>query len=235
MIRMKNIKAVCAIALALALFCGSCLADIAPDWISALGEKLEAYQLIITAATAGTSYAEFYMAEKDANGLWQVELDTTCLIGSCGLGKQREGDKKTPTGVFNFNKAFGCADDPGCLLDYKKATEDDYWSGDTREGYGYNTLVSIKDYPDLMKGVSEHIIDTPVSYKYCLNISYNDECVIGNGSAIFLHCIKPGRTYTSGCIAIPEADMLYVITHVTADCMVVIDYKSELTKWTSLE
>lgn len=42
---------------------------------------------------------------------------------------------------------------------YHKVTENDYWSGDVRDGYAYNQMVSIKDYPDLNTEDSEHIVD----------------------------------------------------------------------------
>ena len=102
-------------------------------------------------------------------------------------------------------------------------TDDDYWSGDQRDGYGYNTMVSIKDMPDLDTENSEHIVDYTYHYQYCLNISYNDKCVPGDGSAIFLHCLGPNKPYTGGCVAIPKNQMIKVMQNVQPDCVVLID------------
>ena len=119
-------------------------------------------------------------------------MQTPGLIGKNGLGKTREGDEKTPVGVFHFNRAFGIGDDPGCAIPYVKVDNDTYWSGDPRDGYHYNELVNIKDLPgdDLAIGGSEHIIDSPNCYQYCLNISYNEEGTPGLGFAIFMHCLS---------------------------------------------
>ena len=193
-----------------------------PEWVAGLEDAQNAMQLVIVAATGGAD-AEVSMHQKDGDGNWKQILSTSGLIGQYGLGKEREGDRKTPVGTYRFNRAFGILEDPGCALDYYKVTEDDYWSGDQREGYHYNEMVSIKDYPDLDTGNSEHLITYDPQYDYCLNISWNEECVPGDGSAIFLHCLRPGQQYTLGCIAIDEADMKTIMQKVQPDCVVVID------------
>lgn len=59
---------------------------------------------------------------------------------------------------------------------------------------------------------AEHLMDYPQAYKYAIVINYNMSPVIsGKGSAIFLHCMT--GSYTAGCIAIPEDDMLYILKH----------------------
>ena len=67
------------------------------------------------------------------------------------------------------------------------------------------------------------IIDYIYHYQYCLNISYNEEGTPGLGSAIFLHCLGPVKPFTGGCVAIPEDHMRYVMQHIDADTVVVID------------
>ena len=84
-------------------------------------------------------------------------------------------------------------------------------------------MVSIKDLPDLSTDDSEHIVEYINEYQYVLNISYNDECVPGAGSAIFLHCLGAVKPYTGGCVAIPEDKMLFVMQNVDPDSVVVID------------
>ena len=108
-------------------------------------------------------------------------------------------------------------------MPYKKVDDNDYWSGDQRDGYHYNEMVSIADLPDLDTDESEHIIDYTYQYQYCLNISYNLNGTPGKGSAIFLHCFGPYKPYTGGCISIPEDKMKTVMKNVDKDCVVVID------------
>ena len=193
-----------------------------PAWIAALGEEKGARQLFVVAGVGQTTaYVSFH--EKDETGVWKELMTTPGFIGKKGLGKTREGDALTPVGTFRFNAAFGIASDPGCAIPYQQVTADDYWSGDRRAGYGYNTMVSIRDLPDLDTENSEHIVDYTVHYQYCLNISYNEACVPGLGSAIFLHCLGPNKPYTGGCVAIPEAQLVKVLQKVAPDCVVVID------------
>lgn len=198
-----------------------------PEWIAALPQAEDAEQLFVVAAW-DKSTAWISLNEKDENGTWQTVMTTPGFIGKNGLGKTKEGDGMTPVGTFHFNKAFGIADDPGCSLEYTRADEDYYWSGDVREGMHYNELVSLVDYPDLNVEDSEHILDYPREYQYVLNISYNEECTPGLGSAIFLHCLGPLRPCTGGCIAIPQDQMLVVMQNVRSDCVVVIDTMANL-------
>ena len=196
--------------------------ECSPEWVAALDEAEGAEQLFVVAGV-GQSTAMVSMHQKDAQGVWRQIMSTPGFIGKNGLGKEAEGDGMTPVGAFSFNCAFGIADDPGCELPYTKVTEDDYWSGDQREGYSYNEMVSIRDLPDLNTDDSEHIIDYTYQYQYCLNISYNEKGTPGLGSAIFLHCLGPVKPYTGGCVAIPQDKMLTVMQHVHPDCAVVID------------
>ena len=196
--------------------------ECSPEWVAALDEAEGAEQLFVVAGV-GRSTAMVSMHQKDAQGVWRQIMSTPGFIGKNGLGKEAEGDGMTPVGAFSFNCAFGIADDPGCELPYTKVTEDDYWSGDQREGYSYNEMVSIRDLPDLNTDDSEHIIDYTYQYQYCLNISYNEKGTPGLGSAIFLHCLGPVKPYTGGCVAIPQDKMLTVMQHVHPDCAVVID------------
>ena len=193
-----------------------------PEWVTKLDAAQSADQLFVVAAHEKTT-AWVSLHEKDKDGKWQMVMSTPGYIGKNGLGKTKEGDGKTPVGTFDFNAAFGIASDPGCSIPYTKVDDNTYWSGDVREGMQYNKMVSIKDYPDLDKENSEHIIDYTRQYQYCLNISYNSDCKTDAGSAIFLHCLGPNKPYTGGCVAIPENQMKFVMQNVKPNCAVVID------------
>lgn len=205
-----------------------------PTWVSSLGKDLKAKQLFVVAGIGKTT-AYVSMHQKDDKGVWRQIISTPGYIGKNGLGKTMEGDGMTPVGNFTFNRAFGIAEDPGCALEYLQVDDSHYWSGDEREGYAYNELVSIEDLPDLNTEVSEHIIDYTSQYQYCLNISYNEEGVPGVGSAIFLHCLGPVKPYTGGCVAIPKDQMVTVMKYVSPDCVVVIDSLKNIsaTTWES--
>ena len=206
----------------------------APEWVGKLTQAADAEQMFVVAGIGETT-AYVSMHEKDADGKWKQVMTTPGYIGKYGLGKTKEGDAKTPVGTYRFNCAFGIAGDPGCAISYRKVTDDDYWSGDQREGYKYNEMVSIKDLPDLNVSDSEHIVEYVSQYQYCLNISYNEEGTPGLGSAIFLHCLGPVKPYTGGCVAIPQDKMVTVMKNVRPDCVVVIDSLEKLSPETWAE
>ncbi len=197
-----------------------------PDWVQRLAPD-GCEQLFVVAGYEGTT-AWISMHEKDENGKWKMIMTTPGYVGKLGLGKEIEGDKKTPVGYYCFNKAFGIEEDPGCDMPYLQVNEDNYWCGDKGGNGPYNELVNINDYPNLDKGNSEHIIDYTYQYRYCLNISYNDKHVINKGSGLFLHCIGDKKPFTMGCVAVPEDQMYFIMRNVSEDCVVVIDSMENL-------
>ncbi len=201
-------------------------AALSPEWVTALPQAEGSGQMLVVAGTGGTA-ARVTLHEKDGRGRWHMLLSADGYVGRNGMcpdEQHYEGCGQTPIGVYGFNRAFGNAEDPGCAIPYKKVDKFDYWSGDTRPGMHYNEMVSLRDLPDLDRGASEHLIDFGAEYRYCLNISFNTQPVPGKGSAIFLHCTGAGKTYTGGCVAIPEAQMKRVMQLVEPECTVVIDY-----------
>ena len=198
-----------------------------PDWVKALPEAKTSKQMFVVAGVSTTT-AWVSMHEKSWLGNWQQIMTTPAFIGAKGLGKEREGDGKTPVGTFKFNAAFGIAADPGCAIPYRQVDENFYWSGDGRPGMKYNELVDIRELPNLDKNSSEHLIEYNPHYTYCLNIGYNATCIPGKGSALFLHCFGPYKPYTGGCVAIPENKMRFVMRNVQPDCVVIINSMDNL-------
>lgn len=201
-----------------------------PDWVGKLEAVGNAEQVLVVAAfSEDATDAWVSLHEKQADGTWHMVMTTPGFIGKNGLGKTKEGDAKTPKGVFHFNRAFGIADDPGSKIPYVKADDNTYWSGDLREGFHYNELVNTKDLPDLDVNECEHITDYIYHYQYCLNISYNEKGTPGLGSGIFLHCFGPAKPFSAGCVAIPEEQMKYTMQNVDENTVIVIDTYEKLS------
>ena len=215
---MFKLIAVCAI-----LFASPLFAEESPQWVSSLSVAEESQQLAIISGTGGSN-AEFSFHQKDSSGKWQQLLSAHAYIGKNGWGKTREGDAKTPIGVYTFTQAFGINPNPGSPMGYTKVDKTHYWVGDSTSDK-YNQFVSTSDYNDFDKKESEHIIDYKLAYKYCLNISWNIDGIPGKGSAIFLHCYTKNK-FTGGCVSLPEEIMRQVVQLVRPDCLVVMD-KSE--------
>lgn len=138
------------------------------------------------------------------------ELVTLCSLGKNGVTKnKREGDKKTPMGVFSIKTAFGIHKNPNIILPYTELNNYHYFVDDPKSKY-YNTLVDIsKITPDFSS--AEYMLNYKNFYEYGLEIKYNEKCVPYAGSAVFLHCTEDIFSPTSGCIGVNKKDMKKIL------------------------
>lgn len=174
--------------------------------------KSKVKQLIFVKCTGGSNATLLLYKKKDADDdddsdekIWERVLTCDAYIGQNGLGKKKEGDRKTPEGCFTITHAFGVKKDPGSKMDYLKLKDYHYWCGDEAH---YNQLIDIRDYPHSCRG--EHLINYTKQYAYSMALNYNKKCVYGKGSAIFLHCFGY-NPYTLGCIAVSEDNMKTIL------------------------
>ena len=191
-----------------------------PEWVTKLDAAKDAEQLIVVAGVDKTT-AYVTMHEKNEAGEWEQIIATPGFIGLDGLGEANINDCYTPVGTFTIDKAFGLADDPGCQMEYTKVDENYYWSGDPK--HNFNELVNIKDVPDLDTENSEHISDYDYAYQYVLNMGWNAECEEEKGFAFFFHCFRVNRTYTGGCVGVPENIMKFIMQHIKPGCKITLD------------
>ena len=177
------------------------------DW-DALQEKYlrdDAVQDLIFVKYEGNAKATLYLYEKDEENNWEETLCCLAYTGGNGIDKEREGDRRTPTGDFPITHAFGIQDDPGSQMEYLKVNNNHYWCGDKEH---YNQLVDISKDWHSCRG--EHLIDYTKQYAYAMNIGYNTEGTYGKGSAIFLHCFGYCE-YTLGCVSVAEENMIKLL------------------------
>lgn len=151
-------------------------------------------------------------SEADVVTDWKKIVSCRAYIGKNGLDKKKEGDRKTPVGIFNISMAFGRKKSPGTAgISYTKLNRYHYWSS---EKDTYNQFVDVRTLNrEKMNG--EHLISYDPWYNYALALDYNKECTYKKGAAIFLHCVGGGRTYTMGCIAVSEKNMKTIVRSTT--------------------
>lgn len=144
-------------------------------------------------------------------------IRTEALMGRNGLGKEKEGDGKTPVGTYRFLFAFGTQPKPETAFPYIRIREDHYWIDDSDSIY-YNRLVtSLEGKRDWCRG--EHLIQHQPAYHYALALDYNHTGEKGRGSAVFLHCFP---TEGAGCIAISEDAMIFILKRIKPGCKIAI-------------
>ncbi len=140
------------------------------------------------------------------NNNWNKQLNVPAYVGINGVTvEKREGDGKTPLGLFKLNRAFGIKDNPGTEFKYQKLSGNEYWIDDINSN-NYNKLV----YDNIIKESSEHLIKEQPMYNYSIVIEYNTDNIIKNlGSAIFLHVSN--NKGTAGCVSVEENYMIDIL------------------------
>ena len=168
----------------------------------------DADQLIVVVGTGGWYSGNLYFM--------------TSIVGRGGITSEKaEGDGRTPAGTYGFTMAFGLKDDPGSVLPYHKIVKGDYWVDDSASPY-YNKLVNTSTTPRTWNS-AENLAAASPYYDYALALDYNQDCVPGKGSAIFLHCFTASADNGSaGCIRLPEARAKELVQSATGQTRIVI-------------
>lgn len=197
--------------------------DAADPWnmlLDRYAKRSDVSSLIFVKCGEGSS-AELQMYVKHKSA-WNMIVDTQAYIGKAGLGKEREGDMRTPEGIFGLTCAFGIKPDPGADLRYIEVEDDTYCCGDSA---AYNRIINLRELPHECSG--ERMIDSREQYAHGLFVGYNADGVPGRGSAIFIHCLGD-EEHTAGCIAASEEDVVRMIRAADSRTLVCIFDRSSI-------
>lgn len=176
-----------------------CLAKVAPESRQAV---------VVAGDDVSPSAASVQLYERVENSWQRVVGPLAATVGRNGLapvGEKREGDGRTPSGVYVLGRAFGY-EPLQVKMPYIVLTPEMIWVDDPRSPL-YNRLV---EKQAVGEGVSREIMKRGDHlYKYGIVIEYNTMPVVaGAGSAIFFHIWRDAQTTTAGCVALAEADLL---------------------------
>ena len=133
---------------------------------------------------------------------------------------KKEGDGKSPAGVFALGTAFGYASQPlpGLKLPYLSLTPSTECVDDARSRY-YNRIVDHSavsaDTVSTDWTSSEHMRDAGQAYVWGVVIDHNGIVEGGNnhppvpvgGSCVFMHIWAGAGHGTAGCTAMPESEL----------------------------
>ena len=135
-----------------------------------------------------------------------------CALGPAGVvedAAKREGDGATPLGVWPMRRVLYRPDRgeaPATALPVAPLTHGDGWCDDPADA-NYNHPVTLP-YP----ASCETMWREDELYDVVVILAHNDDPPVpGLGSAIFLHCAKPGYPPTQGCVALAKADLLELL------------------------
>ena len=147
---------------------------------------------------------------KNKHTLQVDEFKFKCCIGKKGVTKRKkEGDKKTPKGVFEIENLYFRKDRKEKPLTSLKCVEIKKsmgWCNDTSFQKKYNKLIKIEK-----KIKYEKLKRKDYKYDFLIPIKYNfKRPIVGLGSCIFIHLTKNYKP-TAGCIALKEKDFLIML------------------------
>ena len=138
------------------------------------------------------------------------EFYLNCSVGKNGVSSnKKEGDKKTPKGIFGIQNLYFRKDrisKPITSLKCIEIKKNMGWCDDITKPPKYNKLIIIKG-----KIKHEKLRRKDDKYNLLIPIKFNfDKPKVGSGSCIFIHLTKNYRT-TAGCIALKEKDFLIML------------------------
>jgi L,D-peptidoglycan transpeptidase YkuD (ErfK/YbiS/YcfS/YnhG family) len=138
-------------------------------------------------------------------GCWRQSAGPwTAWLGGNGTSPaKREGDRRTPTGIFGFLPTmYGIAPSPGVHYAYRRVVCGDWWVEDP-DSPSYNRFRHVRcGSTPPFHTTSEDLSRSPTAYRHFAVIAYNTSPVVpGRGSGIFLH-VSTGRP-TLGCVSLP--------------------------------
>ncbi|WP_425603895.1 L,D-transpeptidase family protein [Stenotrophomonas mori] len=207
----------------------SSLAVLATFWTTAALAATpvdEARQLVVVTAPSWDAPAGHLQAYERGDGGWRPHGDGFDVAlgrnGSAwGLGlhpsqqdgpHKREGDGRSPAGVFGIGEAFGYASRIGGALPYRPMLASNYCM-DVPDSPLYNRIVDAEAVgSEAVAGSTEPMRldlhnDGDRRYREGFVIEHNPQAVPGQGSCIFAHLWRQPGEATAGCTAMEPGHM----------------------------
>lgn len=187
-------------------------------------ESLQAVVVTTDSPTAIQGEARLF-ERKNAKSKWKrLGDDFPVVVGRGGLGwsadsapagvsdLKKEGDGRSPAGLFPLTFAFGRPDKPGEVkLSYSKLEGYSECVDDVASTH-YNKLVDRLKVGNFDWKSSEKMLEVGPEYDLGVFVAYNSYPIRrGDGSCIFLHIWKDASTGTSGCTAMKRDDLLRIL------------------------
>lgn len=158
---------------------------------------------------------------KNKHTLRVGDFNFKCCIGKNGItSKKREGDKRTPKGIFGIEHLYYRNDKlekPKTSLKCINIKNNMGWCDDVKKPKKYNRLVKISN-----ENKCEKLNRKDYKYDLLIPIKYNfDNPIVGFGSCIFIHLTKNYKP-TVGCIALQKKDFLIMLRLIKKDTKIII-------------
>jgi len=178
---------------------------VAPDWDSPRGQ-LQAFE---RDAQGWHAHGQRFDVALGRNGsAWGIGLHPAQTDGP----QKREGDGRSPAGIFTIGEAFGYAPRIDSALPYQPMRESSYCI-DVPDSPLYNRIVDADRVgAEAVAGSTEPMRldlhhDGDRRYREGFVIGHNPQAQPGAGSCIFAHLWRAQGEATAGCTAMEPSDM----------------------------
>ena len=165
-------------------------------------------------------------------GKWRLKFTNQVVVGGKGMGLgdgiitlkspgapvKKEGDLKSPAGIFTTGSAFGYADkkEAGWIKNHYIKASDTLICVDDAQSPDYNRLVQ----SDTIKSAynsHEDMHRKDDDYKWGLFLNHNvNGTTPGAGSCIFMHIWQDNKHGTAGCTAMEEGNIVRLLHWIDA-------------------
>lgn len=167
--------------------------------------------LYVDPGTPSVPQATLYPVQRSIFG-WSLALPPIpANVGRNGVAppfEKREGDGRTPSGIFRLSSAFGSEREFKGRIPYRQVDTQDLWVDDVHSP-DYNRWASRRE---TRANSFEELLRPDPLYKYALVAEYNTEPAVRDlGSAIFVHLERGEGAATAGCVSLPEQKLLQVM------------------------
>ena len=155
-------------------------------------------------------------------GLHPADAGGDSRAGAVVGPRKREGDGRSPAGVFALGTAFGYAAQADTRLPWQPMRESSYCM-DVPDSPYYNRIVDAETVgAEAVEGSTEPMrLDLhnqgDVRYQQGFVIQHNPRSLAGQGSCIFAHLWRRPGEATAGCTAMTAADMQNLLGWLDAD------------------
>ena len=170
---------------------------------------------------------DIWEVKKNNFGLYEIYTRSkvfVCQIGSGGVIegiKKKEGDKSTPSGLWQLKNIFYRPDKINQkylminkFLSFKKITENCGWCDDYKSKL-YNQYIEINRKGVFFPYSYEKLWREDSAYDIFIEIGFNNNPIISKrGSAIFIHCSFEDLRNTAGCVALQKENLLFLINSI---------------------
>jgi len=194
--------------------CRQLMLVVVPDWASSAG-RLARYARDTAAWRRVGDPVEVTVGRAGCG--WGLGLHPPQSDGP----RKREGDGRSPAGIFAVGLAFGAAERLETGLEYRQMSAHD-WCIDVPASPRYNTIVDDRETgTDAVRGSTEpmrrdlHLGDSV--YDLGFVIGHNCGCEPGAGSCIFAHLWSRPGAATAGCTAMADRDLRDLLAWLQAD------------------